>query len=208
MGGVRAMPDLFSDIVREVSPLIRTLGFKGSGQNYRKASDKVVAVINFQKSSGGEQFYVNLGVQPLFVPTEADLDAEPKTIKEYNCIFRKRVDPPLEMSGWPYGSEVLKELSARLLEQYQQYINPLMAVPGPITEAVLEDFPLDQDRENFLLGTRNPRNLFHFARIAKATNQPGKAVVFARYALDHCPEKASSLRGDLEEFLAEIGQSI
>ncbi len=205
------MPDSFNDILLEVAPLIRSLGFKGSAQNYRKSSDKVVIVINFQKSSGsssGEQFYVNLGVQPLFVPTEGNSQPDAKTIKEYDCIFRKRINPPQDTPGWPYTSHILADLKARLIDEYQHYLMPLMVVPGPMTEATLQDFPEDENSSNSLLGTRSPRNLFHFARIAKATNQPEKAFAFAQHALENCPEQASKLRASLKNFLAEVEKTL
>ena len=53
-----------------MAPTLRSLGFKGSGQNYRKRTGDAVMVVSFQKSSGGERFYVNFGVQPMCVPTK------------------------------------------------------------------------------------------------------------------------------------------
>jgi hypothetical protein len=56
-------------------------------------------------------FYVNLGAQPTFIPAEGD--ASLKTVKEYECILRRRVGSewPAELSDAQFAS-FLDELVA------------------------------------------------------------------------------------------------
>ncbi|MGV3757356.1 MAG: DUF4304 domain-containing protein [Verrucomicrobiota bacterium] len=189
------------EILAQITPLLRQLGFKGSGQNYRKEMPEAVMVINFQKSTGGEQFYVNLGVQPLFVPSESSEVPAPKNIKEYECIFRRRLDTPPQMSGWPYDlSDVqLEELESKLIAAYENYLSPLAQVPGPITELTPEQFKTQGDESIF--GGPRPLYALHFARIALARGHHARAKAFAELGLADCPPLASGLRFKLKKAL-------
>jgi hypothetical protein len=85
------------------------MGFRGSGQNYRKVDGDFVFVINFQGSRWGDNFYVNLGAQPVFVPAEGKADLT--KLKEYECILRRRVG-----RDWPsvMSDEMLASLEAEI----------------------------------------------------------------------------------------------
>jgi len=193
---------ILKDILSVVVPTLRAKGYKGSGRNYRLASEKTVSVVNFQKSSGGERFYVNVGVQPLFVPTECGTMPVAKKIKEPECIFRTRLDPMEEdLLGWPYSMDVSENLVARFDTLYEKKVAPLMAVPGPVTEASVQDFPSDSIHP--LLGARRARNFLHFARISLAMGNRSRAAEFATAAIEICPPRASSLRCDLRDVLAK-----
>jgi hypothetical protein len=89
---------VMKEVLKRVAPILRALGFRGSGQNYRKAEGDFVFVINFQGSRWGDNFYVNLGAQPVFIPAEGDADLG--KLKEYECMLRRRVGAewPWEMS--------------------------------------------------------------------------------------------------------------
>ena len=149
---------MLKDILAVVAPRFRAHGYKGSGQNYRLANENAVSVVNFQKSSGGERFYVNVGVQPLFVPTEGESTADAKKIKEPECIFRTRLDPPGDdLFGWPYSVDLSEQLAAKFDKLYATFVEPLMTIPGPITEASVSDF--DEEAVHPLLGARHARKL-------------------------------------------------
>ena len=87
--------DVFvKEVLKRVGPTLRALGFRGSGQNYRKQEGDFIFVINFQGSRWGDRFYVNLGAQPIFIPAEGDADLT--KLKEYECVLRRRVG-----NEWP-----------------------------------------------------------------------------------------------------------
>jgi hypothetical protein len=50
------------EILQYLGAHIRALGFKGSGQTFRRVEDNYVFVINIQGSRSGEGFFVNLGL--------------------------------------------------------------------------------------------------------------------------------------------------
>jgi hypothetical protein len=189
------------EILAQLGPLLRSHGFKGSRQNVRKLTEQCVSVVNFQKGSGGDRFYVNLGVQPLFIPDVGGHDPDPKKIKEYECVFRRRLPPLQGMLGWPYAmdSTRLEALKSELLSAIGQYIEPLMHVPGPLTELTPEEFMTRA--EDPLFGRLDAANCLVFARIAMARRQNDKAYAFARHGLEICPPAASSLRGHLKEIV-------
>ena len=185
-----------------IAPHLRAIGYKGSGQNFRLVNQHTVSVVNFQKSSGGGSFYVNLGVQPLFELTEGDRTPNPKTIKEYECIFRHRLDPPAkDLFGWPYSCsvELAEHLASRLKEEYAAFIVPLMTIPGPITEATVATF--DEQTVHPVLGRRHARNFLHFARMALHRGDRQRAAEFATAGIEMCPESASSLLLELQAVL-------
>ena len=75
--------------LQRLGPVLRDLGFRGSGQTFRKASDDFVFIVNIQSSRSGDKFFVNLGAQPRFIPAECNADIG--TLKEYECAMRARV---------------------------------------------------------------------------------------------------------------------
>lgn len=191
------------EILKQVTPLIREWGFKGSGQNYYVFNDQSAAIINFQKSSGGDRFYINLGVQPLFVPTEGDEKVEPKKIKEYSCIFRKRLDPPEGMLGWLYdmNAVLIEELKEKLKNAYESYITPLMQIPGPVTDLTPDEYM--KITGDSIFGRRHARGCLHFARIALARGEVKKAREFLECGLTLCSPAASSLIASLDKLMKE-----
>jgi hypothetical protein len=79
-------------VLQQVASSIRGWGYRGSRQNYRRLVGDIIFVINFQKSHWGDCFYVNLGGQPSAISGD---DPNPKSLKEYDCIFRYRLP-----GGW------------------------------------------------------------------------------------------------------------
>jgi hypothetical protein len=78
-------------ILQQLGGPIRVWGYRGAGQNFRRIVGDVVFAINFQKSGSGDRFFVNLGGQPTAIPDASDGEPKPKTLKEYDCVFRFRL---------------------------------------------------------------------------------------------------------------------
>jgi hypothetical protein len=195
-------------ILEQIVPTLRELGFKGSGQDYRKESCEAVMVVNFQRSSGGERFYVNLGGQPQFVPTEAEGQADPQRIKAYECIFRRRLNPPDGLPGWPYDLNIslVDDLKAKLSSAYKEYLYPLAQVPGTITELTPEAFKMQGPHS--ILGGTDSLNALNFARIASVRGDVKRAKSFAELGLAECPPTASGLRAKLKKLLQTIESDV
>jgi len=62
------------DLLKLIAPRMRELGFKGSGQYFRRSEDDFVFLVNFQSSRSSEVFFINLGAQPTFIPAEGDAE--------------------------------------------------------------------------------------------------------------------------------------
>jgi hypothetical protein len=189
------------DILKDIGSMLKAWGLKGSGQNYRKIGDQSVMVVNFQISTNPDRFYVNLGVQPLFIEDESGKLPDSKKLKEHDCIFRKRIPPPEGMLGWPRQLDApsLDRLKQALTGAFQDYLTPLARIPGLITDLTPDQFMALDD--NSILGGKGARMCLHFARIALARNDRPKARAFAQLGLDLCGPVAASLRGTLKQLI-------
>lgn len=85
----------------EFAPLLRHDGFKGSGQNFYRVSNDLIHVLNIQSSKWGDGYAVNLGIHPLGMAIEGTSTiADPKNLKEYECLIRRRLSKPSESDRW------------------------------------------------------------------------------------------------------------
>lgn len=191
------------DILAGVVPPLRERGFKGSGQNFRLAGDDAVVVVNFQKSSRRSRFYVNVGLQPLRIPTEREIAADVRRIVESECVFRTRLAPP-NVGGWHYSVDQANLLRDQLIMLLSSVIEPLMAIPGPLTQATVSDF--DPESDHFVFGTRWSRRFLHFSRLALAYGDQKKAHEYAEMALETCGERATALRPMIRRALASAAE--
>ncbi|MEM9353992.1 MAG: DUF4304 domain-containing protein [Planctomycetota bacterium] len=180
------------DLLPRLADFLAREGFDGSAYDYRSATDRVVAVINFQPSDTSDWFYVNVGVQPLFIPTEAEAPADPATITEPQCVFRKRVDPsPSESWGWYYSTSTPDRLEPLLLGTLNGFVRPLMRIPGPLNEATVADF--EQQPIHPVYGLRDGLNFLHWSRIATALGDPARGKEFAEAGLALCNRRTTLL---------------
>ena len=179
-------------VLKQIAPHLRALGFRGSGQNYRKTEGDFVFVVNIQGSSSGDTFYVNLGAQPLFIPN--DEYVEPKDLKEYDCVFRRRVggtwpwDMPI--NGFPAFVDELAAAQAAFFGHIQTLPD---AIGARVPEELLATFTIGQTKAGAAL---------HLARAALALGHDEKGRSLARVGLDAAPEGASILIARLREIAA------
>jgi hypothetical protein len=169
---------------------IRRFGFKGSGQNYRRMEHDLASIINIQGSSGGAHFYINLGAQPTFIPTDGDLPVNPSTFKEYECVFRRRVGKDW---GWHPDDAQFRDLIAALETQQRLFFDDARAFPAAIGSEPVEAL---------LAKYRAPRTRLHVARACAARGMLPRSREIAREALLETPETATFLRRELEALSA------
>src|SRR5690349_6913838 len=99
------------EILNKLATPLRCLGFKGSGQNFRRIDGDFIYVINFQGSRWGDVFYINLGAQPSFIPAENEEMPDPRKLKEYECVLRTRVG---DQYRWRMTERETQELVTRV----------------------------------------------------------------------------------------------
>lgn len=187
------------DIIDQVRPVIREYGFKGSGQNYRKIINNIVMVINFQKGSPTNRFYINLGVHPLNVPFIADTKNDPNKHKEHECFFRTRIDPPSGFLGWPIPLDTVNEekLITDLRNCFTEYFDHF--------ESLIDDFMTLENEaveKKYLeyLG-KNGRGYYILALICQEVGNKEDAIKFANKGLDITKPIAKSLIGSLKKII-------
>ena len=181
--------------LKKIGPALREVGFRGSGQNYRKADGDFVFVINFQGSRWGDNFYVNLGAQPVFIPAEGNADLV--KLKEYECMLRKRVgnDWPWEMSDETFASLQTEIISAQAaFFDHARTLRKALEMDAP--ETLLR---------NFASGTTEARATLHLSRAAAALGHTDLARKLIERGLDLARDTATILKGELQEVLKSLG---
>ncbi|HEY6094727.1 MAG TPA: DUF4304 domain-containing protein [Gallionellaceae bacterium] len=183
------------EILKRVAPFIRALGFRGSGQNYRKAEGDFIFVINFQGSRWGENFYINLGAQPVFIPAEGDANLD--KLKEYECMLRRRVGTewPWEMSDGLFAS--LKE---ELLSAQAEFFGRAQTL-----RSALAIYSPDELLRKFSAGTTEARATLHLARAATKLGHMETARKLVDRGLELAGDRATILQAELTRVLEQSG---
>lgn len=177
-----------NELLKELGAHIRRLGFKGSGQNFRKVEDDYVFVINIQKSRTGEVFYVNLGAQPAFIPAECDSDLS--TLKEYECVMRTRVG-----EEWNWSPDEQARLA--LMRQIDLAQEAFFGQVRTLKTAIADD-SADELLRKFSLGKTAARAALHLARAAAVLGHAATADALVERGLQLAGERATSLIADLQ----------
>jgi hypothetical protein len=179
------------EALKQIVPELRAIGFRGSGQTYRKSEGDFVFVVNFQRSRWGDVFYVNLGAQPTFIPTEGGADLT--RLKEYECILRRRVgeDWPLPLSD-PRAAELRGQLMSTQHEFFGHAQTLRAALAAGSVDALLQDFSA---------GTTQMRAALHVARGALALGHGDLSRALARRGLEIAGSGATLLQAELAALL-------
>jgi len=102
-------------------PILRDEGFKGSSPTLRRYRPPILHVFNIQKSTSGDHCYLNLGAHLDFLPTAGEGRCDPATIKESECVFRDRMEPPPGRAfGWVYqdGADAIDESVSFIISEW------------------------------------------------------------------------------------------
>lgn len=176
------------DLLKELGAFIRALGFKGSGQNFRKTEVDFVFVINIQGSRTGDVFFVNLGAQPVFVPAEGD--ATLATLKEHECIMRSRVG-----SEWPWAlpSDSVAMLKCEIETAQEEFFGRMRTM-----RALISSESVEQLIQKFSAGTTPARAALHLGRAALALGHRDSAMALVEHGLAIASEGATALIYDLK----------
>ncbi|WP_143036450.1 DUF4304 domain-containing protein [Collimonas sp. OK242] len=176
------------EIFKKIAPTLRSLGFRGTGQNFRKSDNDFAFVINLQVSRSGENFFVNLGAQPTFIPAEGN--AELGKLKEYECILRKRVG-----KDWSFhmSEEAIASLIAEISSAQASFFGDVQTM-----RQALAVEPPEELLRRFSSGTTQARATLHLARGAVKLGYLNVAKQLVEYGLLIAGDAATLLRADLE----------
>lgn len=181
------------ELLKLIAPRMRELGFKGTGQNFRRSEGDLLSIVNFQSSRTGDVFFVNLGAQPAFVPATGF--SELKSLKEYECMLRCRVG-----TEWSWGMSEL-ELDAMVTEiakRSSEFFGQALTLRQALTQADVPELI-----RNFSSGTTQARAALHLARGAHNLGLHEKAMELANHGLAIAEDRAEFLIADLRTVLAE-----
>lgn len=175
------------EILQNLGTHIRSLGFKGSGQNFRRIEGDYIFVINIQGSRSGDAFYVNLGAQPTFIPTECD--ASLSTLKEYECVMRRRVG-----KEWNWALDDGTRLA--MIHQLDVEQKEFFRTVGNLRRAITED-SVDELLRRFSMGSAPAKTALHLARAAASLGHAAVADALVTRGLALAAEHATGLIQDL-----------
>ncbi len=178
------------EILKQFAPKLRARGFRGSGQNFRKVDGDFVFVVNFQGSLGGDVFYVNLGAQPSFIPTENNTDLNPKSLKEYDCVFRTRV-------GKAWHWEMSASEQTHLMAEFDVVQSEFFGRARTLQAAISSD-PPETLLKKFSFGATGARTALHLARGSLALGNYEKASALAERGLELAAKGAQMLKDQLD----------
>ena len=187
-------------LTRQLYPVLQAEGFEGTGQTLRRIAGPVIHVFNVQGASGGKQCYLNLGAHLDFLPTEGGGQVAPTEIEESHCVFRDRMDPPPGPAyGWAYGNSMAET------EETVAFIVSEWSGPGRAFFARHGSYP--QGFVQMLRETDptaiHARTALHLARIAVHLGERSIAQALVDTGLAKAPERATSLKTDLEKVLGD-----
>lgn len=179
------------EVLKFIAPQMRELGFKGSGQTFRKTDGDFIFLVNFQSSHTGDCFYVNLGAQPVFIPPEGNADF--KSLKEYECVLRRRVGKEWL---WSMSASEMTDLVAEIALASGEFFGQAQT----LRQSLAQD-NLDELLRKFSSGTTIARATLHLARGALNLGLPVVANTIANHGLSLAEEGATILIADLRKVI-------
>lgn len=186
---------------KQLYPILRGEGFKGSGSTLRRMTGPLVHVLNVQGGRSGGECFLNLGVHLVFLPPEGGLSVPVESLEESHCVFRQRIRPPAgTASGWLYGSsaEEAEATVGSIVKAWQvqghAYFSRYASYPDSFVHLLLNTEP----------AAVHARADLHFARIASHLGRTEEAIRFARAGLASANERATVLRHDLAAILKSL----
>lgn len=88
------------------APVLRSLGFKGSGMHFRKVTaNHYIYTVWVQADKWGEGCAVELGTALDFLPTTVGEIVVPNKVTVLDCEFRKWLTPPTDRQYWLYSKD-------------------------------------------------------------------------------------------------------
>jgi len=182
------------DLLKLVTPGLRAIGFRGSGQTYRKFDADFALVVNFQRSRSGDCCYVNLGAQPLFAPAEGTSDM--KALREYECMLRRRVG-----RDWllPLNDDGLARLQAELMSTQAEFFGHAQTLRSALAVERVEVLI-----QRFSSGTTPARATLNLGHAALTLGHRDVARALATRGLELAGEGATLLVSDLAKLLARL----
>lgn len=202
-----AKSEFFSLVRDDFAPALRDLGFKGSGQNFRRIRGEVINIVNIQGNKYGGSVAVNLGLHLTFLPASGSINLpETSKIKEVDCEFRQRLVPRGRFDYWWKYDGFFGSPQKRVNHLVSTYLNrgEPRFLQFDSVEKIANMLQLDEivcDKTYKFFGyVHAVRGALVMARVNRHIGNAELAVEFAKAGLKKLG-RVTSLKPALEEFL-------
>jgi hypothetical protein len=195
-------PRLSVSVNKHLAPILRAEGFVGSGATFRRVRDQLIHVVNVQGSRHGGRFYVNLSIQPLAIEDAAHREPNSKTIKEYECEFRRRLGEWWDFDRRQESMDAAVIDAAKLYESVgKDQFDRMTGASGRLAQFSAQDYEARQwDLCGF--GNTAARMALNMMRLRRAEGRIGDALQFAEAGLRIAPPVPGWMRAEFEAALA------
>lgn len=178
-------------VLREnLVPVLRADGFTGSGRTYRRVVNDWIHVVNVQGSRYGGEFAINLAVHPLAVPDVLGNAADPKTITQELCEFRRRMAAPPDRDAWwkhdgtaPGMAAAVRQATTMYVHVGRAMLNDATAAHSDLNTVSAADFVAGRFNFHGFGLTTGCRMALVLAHLRQATGRSAEARGFAAHAL-------------------------
>ncbi len=202
--------EFFIALKEGFAPKLREIGFKGSGQNFRRVRNKVINTINIQGNRYGGSCAVNLGLHLAFLPLSwVDQLPDLKKIKVTDCEFTMRLAPGNKEDYWWDFATLFKSPTKKaqhLINTYFRYGEPKFQKFDSV-EKIASMLSLDdiknQDYLELFAGITVQRGALAIARIHKHLGNLSQSKDFAEAGLNTI-DCAETLRVSFQELINPI----
>ena len=191
-----------AELRQQFFPLLTAAGFTRKGDVlYRELPGPIVHIAEVQHRPRNGVFQINLGAHlPSLDDIASGQTIAPADMRDYDCAWRGSIISGFRTSSdaeFAYGStaEEAAESVAFLVSEWPrqaaQFFDPLSNFPDGFRERCTQ--VLNEDL--------HPAHLLTWAKVALLVNDPELAKRIATAALPSVPERATSLRENLEALL-------
>ena len=200
--------DCFFEVLkRDLYPLLRADGFKGSGGNFSRLVGDRMDCLNIQGASAGDRCAVNLGSHYSFLPAEGGIGLPPpdlKRLRPWDCAFRDRMRKQVgHDQWWPYGNHPgAPEATAQdLIDTYSQRASLFFSRFEPFPDVFLSVTPagFETGETSIPWGSTYVRAALTMARVMKHLGQQERCREFVELGLSGAtPHLAADFQALLE----------
>jgi hypothetical protein len=173
-------------VTKELAPVLRKNGWKGSGFDYTIHKDNIIKGLTIQPSGSGGKFCIEVGIHFDFIPLT--VEKEFSKMKAWDMDIRSRLTPNNDYDFWwnfPKTEDQTRDLFEELVKlissigesYFEKFINwednVLKFSPEDVEEGVTKK----------LINITQMRTALLLARINKHLNNNEKAIEFSEYGL-------------------------
>lgn len=197
MSGIKELKPYLRD---HFTPVLRRLGFKGSGMHFRKVTaNNYIYTVWVQADKWGEGCAVELGTALDFLPNTIGEVVVPNKVAVIDCEFRKWLTPPTDRQYWLYGKdgsfqEIAEDMARNFEVEGMQYFGQFGPFPEPLASLTVED--LDADNPASPLAKLCPPTMVRLAliltRLHLSLNNGKQASTFAEWGLRNIRDGSGS----------------